>query len=86
MNFCSHFLRLPVFLSVMGPSANKILAVQSRCILGLYFTVYTVFSEWNCDVSKEPVCLISGAHSPICFPSSLTFMNSGTVGPTVPEQ
>ncbi len=59
--------------------------VRARFI-GLYFTVCAVFSECNCDVSKGPVSLISVAHSPIYFPSSLTFMNSGTLGPNVAEQ
>lgn len=78
------FLYFLVFWGLVPTTTS--FGVQSRCILGLYFTVYTVFSEWNSDVSKEPVFLIGGAHSPIYFPSSLTFMNSGTVGPTVPEQ
>lgn len=86
MNFCSGFLFLCAFLGVLGPRANKVpaLVFKSRFI-GLYFTVFAVFSECSCDASKGAVPLISVAHSPIYFPSSLTFMNSGTVGPTVPE-
>lgn len=66
-----------VFLGVLGHSANKALARvfnRDSWLRSLQNMLH------NCG---GPVFLISVAHSPIYSPSSLTFMNSGTVGPNV---
>lgn len=81
IDFCWHFFVFPWCSGAHCQQCTSF-GVQPRFI-GQCCTVYAVFSGWNCDVSKGPGFLISAAHSPIYFPSSLTFMNSGTVGPNV---
>lgn len=81
IDFCWHFFVFPWCSGAHCQQCTSF-GVQPRFI-GRCCVVYAVFSGWNCDVSKGPGFLISAAHSPIYFPSSLTFMNSGTVGPNV---
>ena len=78
-----HSLFIPLCISWCSAAQRQqttCSCVQPRFI-ALYFTVHAVFSEGDSDVSRRPIFLIRTAHSSICFPLSLTFMNSVTMGP-----